>query len=170
MRKAAMLVVTLALWLPGAMAQKQPQSKTTVSVLGLSCSTTAGTGIFVATAWNFGASNTVSSSGGSGGGVGKANVQDLQVTKTFDACSPLLFGAVVTGKHYKTLTLTQQDRNEADIVVTLTEAFVTSYQIGGTDTAPDPAETISFSFDKICIGDPQSGNLFCYDKVKGTAN
>ena len=61
-----LLVLTSLGW-----AQKK-ESKISVVVDGLSCSTPAGPGTFTATAWSFGATNSAEiSTGGGGGGAAK---------------------------------------------------------------------------------------------------
>src|SRR3972149_3644335 len=48
--------------------------------------------------WHWGATQTGTTHAGPGGGAGKANVQDLTITKYLDSASPILFLHVATGK------------------------------------------------------------------------
>src|SRR5262245_39316129 len=98
----------------------------------LGCSTATGSDSFAVTAWSWGASNSGSASSGGGGGAGKANVQDLSLSKAFDGCSPALFGGVVTGRHYQTLTLVQGNSDGTTTTVALTDVLISSWSAGGT--------------------------------------
>ena len=167
MKKVFVVVGILLVLTSFGWAQK---SKISVVVDGLSCSTSAGPGTFAASAWTFGATNTESSGGTGGGGIaGKPVVGELNVTKAFDPCSPALFGGVVSGKHFKTLTLTQTEKKDSDyLIVTLSDVLISSYQVSGTQASEDPFESLSFSFSKICIFESASGAKFCFDKATGS--
>ena len=140
----------------------------TVKVDGLNCNTSLGTGTFAISAWSFGASQSGTASSGGGGGAGKATISDLHVQKQFDECSPLLFNGVVTGKHFQTVSLVQQDKKTTVMTVTLTDVLISSYQIGGSRGDSDPNESVSFSFAKICINNVSSGTQSCFDSKTNT--
>jgi len=155
---------------PPGLEKKEPpeHSSITVKVAGLSCQTSLGSGTFNATAYSFGATQTVSASTGGGGGEGKATVMPLNIAKAFDECSPALFGGVVTGKHFQTVELTQEDnKGHAILTVKLDDALITSYQIGGSQASDTPRESIQFDFRRICITDSPSGNKLCFDRETG---
>jgi|KBSSwiS6_1023812.scaffolds.fasta_scaffold59704_1 type VI secretion system secreted protein Hcp len=141
----------------------KPQSAIAVNVNGLGCSTTAGTDAFSALAWSWGATNTGDLSSGGGGGAGKVNAGDVNVSKPFDACSPLLFGAVATGKHFQSLTLTQSNSDGTATTLQLTDVIVSSWQAGGSVASQAASENVSFAFAKVCLTDGPSGTKFCYD-------
>ncbi len=172
MKRLLLAVAVLSVLCSLAFAQStttKPESKLSTSIDGLACSTPSGPGTFSVQAWSFGASNTVSSTGGSGGGAGKASITDFNVTKLFDACSPALFGSVVTGKHYKSLTFTQGQPKDGDtLIAVLSDVIVTGYQIGGSQASENPTESLSFGFSKICITEASSGNKLCYDATAAT--
>ena len=150
-----------------AMAKNGTPSSITMILIGLNCATPLGGGTFLVSGYSFGANLTIDPAGG-GGGAGKANVGDLNVVRSMDACSPALFNAVVTGKHIQTATLVQTDANGNTLLtVTLTDAFVSSYQISGSQQSPSPAESLSFAFVKICIEEASSGAKVCYDASQG---
>jgi len=100
-------------------------------------------------AWSWGASNSGSAHVGGGAGAGKANVQDLSITRYADGQTPLFFLKVATGQHLDTVVLV-----DGSTTITLTEVLVTSYSTGDSNsTAPGPqtprTENISFNFAKI---------------------
>jgi type VI secretion system secreted protein Hcp len=137
-----------------------------VKLNGLSCTTTAGTNMFDALAWSWGASNSGSFSTGGGAGAGKANIQDLSVSKKFDQCSPKLFGAVTLGSHLKDVTLTQEDgKGNILLTVTMTEVLVSSWSIGGAVNDELPMENVTFAFAKVCIADASTSTQACFDKT-----
>ena len=57
-------------------------------------------------AWSFGVSQSGTMHMGEGGTAGKANVQDISITKYVDAASPNLFLFCCNGQHVKKVTLT----------------------------------------------------------------
>jgi len=156
---------------PGLEKKEAPeQSSISVKVAGLTCTTSLGSGTFSAMSYAFGATqdSSVGSSGG-GAGAGKATIMPLNVTKLFDECSPALFGAVITGKHFATVDLTQQDgKGHAIVTISLQDALISSYQIGGSQASDSPRESIQFDFKKICISEPGGGNKFCFDRSTNT--
>ena len=154
----------------GLAAQGQPakgaKSAITVSVGALGCSTPIGTDAFAVLSWSCGASNPVDLSGG-GGGAGKVSLSDLNVMKAFDACSPALFGAVATGKAFPNLTLTASNKDGTTTTLTLSDVHVSSWQASGSAASDAAAESVSFTFSKICLADGGSGARFCYDAKSG---
>jgi type VI protein secretion system component Hcp len=145
------------------------RSMITVSVGGLNCSTTLGTGVFPALSWTFAASEAVSGTGGTGGGAGKPVLSTLNVTKRADSCSPRLFADVVTGRRVNSVTIVQENNRSETFTVTLSDVFITNYQIGGDQSGELPTEQVSFGFEKICLADSQSGTKTCYNSLTGTA-
>jgi type VI secretion system secreted protein Hcp len=57
-------------------------------------------------AWSWGATQTGTMHVATGGGAGKANVNDLTITKWIDKASPNLAQAVISGKQFNKATLT----------------------------------------------------------------
>lgn len=146
-----------------------PASSIVVNIGSLGCQTTTGTNMFSVMSWAWGASNptTIGSSSG-GAGAGKVNFSDLVVQKNFDQYSPALFGAVSAGKHFNSLVLTQEDSNgNVVLTATLSEVFVSSWQVSGSVNDSTPIESVSFAFAKICIAETSSGAKFCWDLVQG---
>ena len=173
-RNVATVVMILCLALDAA-AQGKKHDKNggiTIKIGNLSCTTSAGSNTFEVSSYSFGASQQTSSGSASGGaGAGKATIAPLKATKKFDACSPRLFGGVVTGEHFATADLVQHD-GDGDITLTisLTDAVITSYVIGGDDSSDTPQESISIEFRKICISEPSSNNKLCFDASTNTTS
>ena len=163
MKKITMLVVCTLLLAAGAWAQNgsNRHSTITVTVDGLSCTTPAGTGMFSALSWGFGATLPITSSTGSGVSSGKASLSDVAIAKRTDSCSPLLFGDVALGRHIKKVTILQQDGNKDDVFqLTLEEVIIASYQLSGDESHEVPTEQISLNYTKITIKDMVTGTTF----------
>jgi len=158
---------------PGLEKKEAPEhSSISVKVAGLTCTSSLGSGTFNASTYAFGATQDASTtSAGGGGGAGKATIMPLNLTKLFDECSTSLFGGVVTGKHFATVDLTQEDgKGHAILTISLQDALITSYQIGGSQGSDSPRESIQFDFRKICIADPSSGSKLCFDRGSNTTS
>src|SRR5215469_8484198 len=163
MKKISMLVVCTILWAASSWAQNGRHSTITVTVDGLGCTTSAGTGMFNALTWGFGATFPTASSTGAGGGAsgGKATISDVTITKRTDSCSPLLFGDVVRGTHIKKVTILQQDGNKDDVFqLILDDVTISSYQLSGDESHEVPTEQLSFSYTTITITDMVTGTKF----------
>jgi type VI protein secretion system component Hcp len=140
---------------PGSDATIRPRVTITVTVDGLNCTTSAGPGTFSALTWNFGVTEASTSGGG---GAGKPSFGNFNITKHFNACSSALFEAVAVGKFFKTVTIVQQDSNNDDVLtVTLSDALLSGYQLGGELGHELPTEHLSFTFSKILISESKSG-------------
>ena len=99
--------------------------------------------------YNISATNSGSSSGG-GGGAGKAILSDMTVKKVVDKSSPLLFGAVVTGKHYKDATIdVKRDTLEAQQVVQwkFEDVLVSSYSTSASTASL--LDTLTLNYSKV---------------------
>jgi type VI protein secretion system component Hcp len=147
------------------------QSAITIKIAtGLACTTALGTDTFSATTYSFGATqDTSTTSTGTGSGTGKSTVMPLNATKLFDECSPSLFGAVVTGKHFASVDLTQNDgKGHTILTINLQNALISSYQIGGSQSSDSPRESIQIDFQKICISEPSNGSKLCFDRTTNT--
>ena len=103
------------------------------------CTVTSPFGSSPALAWSWGASNSGTIGGGGGSGAGKANFQDLSLTRTTDGQSPQYLHALAAGTHLPTLVLV-----DGAATITLTEVLVTSYSTGGS-TGP-LTENVTFAF------------------------
>jgi len=103
-------------------------------------------------AWSFGASNSGSAHTGGGAGAGKANVQDLSVTKWVDKSSPILMQACCKGTHFPTAVLIVRkagDKPLEYLKVTLTEVMITSVSTGGSGGEDRLTENVTLNFAKF---------------------
>jgi len=165
---ALLLAVAAAAQGPPVLAKSKlnaPKSSITVSVNGINCATAAGSNQFAVEAWSWGASNPVTIGGAGGGsGAGKASVSSLNLMKHFDQCSPALFEGVVTGKHFNSAVLTQQDSDgNVLLTVSLTGVFVESWQLSGSTGDASPSESVSLAFQKVCVAEPSTSSKVCFD-------
>jgi type VI secretion system secreted protein Hcp len=99
--------------------------------------------------WSFGASQTSTAGLGSGGGAGKSKVHEIQITKSVDKASPLLFKACATGQHFKKVMLSLRKAGGAKpyLTITMSDAIISSFQ--QSNGADKPAESLSLNFTKI---------------------
>lgn len=107
-----------------------------------------------ALAWSWGASQSGSFGHGAGGGAGKANVQDISITKYIDKSSTAFIKAVVTGDHIGSVVLSVSKaggKQEDYFTITLTDAMVTSYSTGGSGGEDMLTENVSIAFAKFDI-------------------
>jgi len=139
-------------------------SPITVVLEGLGCTTALGAETFDARSWSWGASNAATDGTGGGTSAGKAVVDELTLTRGSDACSPALLSGVMTGKSFRSLTLSQYDSaGVLKATVTLNAVSLRNWQIGGSNTAAEPSEQVAFSFERFTFIDIASGAKFCFD-------
>lgn len=100
-------------------------------------------------AWSWGASQSGTMHVGGGGGAGKANFQDVSVTKWVDKSSGDLMLNVANGKHFDKATLTVRKAGEKAleyIKLTMKEVLITSISTGGSGGEDRLTENISLNF------------------------
>lgn len=112
----------------------------------------AGVGTFAALAYSWGASNSGTTHVGGGAGAGKANVQDLSLSKYVDASSPKLLKKLLTGGHIPSATVTVRMANRHQIVFALEEVLVTSVSEGGSVDEIRHVEHLTLNFAKVTFG------------------
>ncbi len=104
--------------------------------------------------WSWGASNGGTMHAGGGGGAGKANFQDITVTKWVDAASHKLIKSVSTGQHIKEALLTVRKAGGKSleyIKLTLNDCLVSSLSTGGSGGEDRITENISINFAKFAF-------------------
>jgi type VI secretion system secreted protein Hcp len=104
-------------------------------------------------AWSWSASNTGDLHGGNTTSGGKANVQDISITKYVDSCSNVLLNAVCTGARMDSAVLyvTNAVGDQTDfLTLTLSEGvLITSWASGGSDGEDKLTENITLHFGKF---------------------
>ncbi len=106
-------------------------------------------------AYSWGVSNSGSTQVGGGGGAGKANVQDISITKSQDVNTVELLKKVTTGAHYATAVVTTTDpATSATLEYDLQDVLVTSDSLGGSvgssgPNASSPTENFSLDFARV---------------------
>lgn len=106
-------------------------------------------------AWSWGASQSGTFAHGAGGGAGRANVQDLAVTKYIDKSTTSFLKALVGGNHIEHVTLTVDKagsgKQNSYWTMKLSPAMVTSYSTGGSGGEDLLTENVSIAFGKFEI-------------------
>ena len=90
--------------------------------------------------------------GGSGGGSGKATVDDLSFAHSVDKASPNLMKYCLTGKHIDSavLTVRKAGGNPLEFLkITMNDVIVTKVQPGGGSDDTGIQELVSLSFSKV---------------------
>jgi type VI secretion system secreted protein Hcp len=103
-------------------------------------------------AWSWGMSQSGTFHLGSGGGSGKASVQDLSFTKYIDSASHALQLACLNGKHIPKCKLTVQKAGEKAveyILIELENCLVTSVSTGGSGGEDRLTENVTLNFAKV---------------------
>jgi type VI protein secretion system component Hcp len=171
MKKTGIVLVYLVLLVASVWGQNGRDRRSTITVTfmnGPTCTTSAGTDMFAALTWGFGASQVSTGTTGSGGSAGKSTLTDVTITKRTDSCSPLLFGATVRGQHIGKITILQQDNNKDDVFeVVLDSVSISNYQISGDESHEVPTEQISFRYSRITLIDMITGTKFGWDLTTG---
>jgi len=100
-------------------------------------------------AWSWGMSNSGSFHAGGGGGSGKANFQDLSVTKWVDLSSPILQLYCANGDHFTKATLVCRKAGKTPleyIKITMKKVMVTSVSTGGSGGEDRLTENVTLNF------------------------
>ncbi|NCO21461.1 MAG: type VI secretion system tube protein Hcp [Rhodobacterales bacterium] len=100
-------------------------------------------------AWSFGVSNSGSTHMGAGSGAGRANFQDISVTKYIDKSSPILMQHAATGKHIAEGKLTCRKAGGKQleyIIFKFKDILVTSISMGGSGGEDRLTENVTLNF------------------------
>jgi type VI secretion system secreted protein Hcp len=103
-------------------------------------------------AWSWGMSNSGTFHAGGGGGSGKANFQDISVTKWVDIASPILQLFCANGDQFPSATLVcrKAGKNPLEYIkVVMKKVIVTSVSTGGSGGEDRLTENISLNFRDI---------------------
>jgi type VI secretion system secreted protein Hcp len=103
--------------------------------------------------FSWGLSNATSFASGGGGGVGKAQLQDVHFTHKMDKSSQDLFVACATGEHFKDAVFTFRKAGKEQqpyLKITLTDVMVSSVSLQDHSAGGDLAhESVSLSYAEI---------------------
>lgn len=105
-------------------------------------------------AWSWGVSQSGTMQMGTGGGAGKANIQDLSFTKYLDDSSPVLQKRCVAGTHLKDAILSIRKAGDQPYVylkITLTDVLVSSVSTGGSGGEDRLTENVTLNFGKVKV-------------------
>jgi type VI protein secretion system component Hcp len=112
--------------------------------------------------------NGVSINDGVGIGAGVASFDALDVSASYTANSPRVFGQLVRGAHYSSAVLIQKDASGNPVAVwVLGTVFVTDDRVTSSD-AGVPAEELKFAF--VSITAANSTRLASWDQVSQSAS
>jgi type VI secretion system secreted protein Hcp len=105
-------------------------------------------------AWSWGMSNSGSAHTGGGIGAGKANVQDISLTKYLDKSSPALQFACLKGTHFgeaNILVRKAGDKPLDYLKIKLEDLIVTSVSTGGSGGEDRLTENVTLNFAKVTL-------------------
>jgi type VI secretion system secreted protein Hcp len=103
-------------------------------------------------AWSWGASNSGSTHMGGGSGAGKANFQDISITKYVDIASPILALHCANGKHIPEGKLIVRKAGEKPLeymLISMKDILISSFSMGGSGGEDRLTENISLNFGAI---------------------
>jgi type VI secretion system secreted protein Hcp len=101
-------------------------------------------------AWSWGGTQSATTHMGTGGGSGKVDFHDLNITKYVDSATPKLIINMATGKHIKEALLTVRKAGGKTAVeyvkLIMKDCLISSIQSGGSGGEDRLTETISINF------------------------
>ncbi|NQY36794.1 MAG: type VI secretion system tube protein Hcp [Alteromonadaceae bacterium] len=105
-------------------------------------------------AWSWGMSQSGTFHAGAGGGAGKANFQDISVTKWVDKASATLMAKIATGEHIPKARLTVRKAGKTPleyVIIDMEKVMITSYSTGGSGGEDRLTENITLNFAKVKV-------------------
>jgi len=105
-------------------------------------------------AWSWGMSQSGTFHAGAGGGAGKANFQDISVTKWVDKASATLMAKIATGEHIPKARLTVRKAGKTPleyVIIEMEKVMITSYSTGGSGGEDRLTENITLNFAKVKV-------------------
>ena len=125
-------------------------------------------------AWSWGVSQSGTFHGGGGGGAGKANFQDLSLTKYVDKASAGLMYSCASGKHIPKASLIVRKAGEKPLeylIYTLEKVLVSGVTTGGSGGEERLTENVTLNFAKVKMeykvqdekGAGKDGGTFTWD-------
>ncbi|OYP35794.1 Hcp family type VI secretion system effector [Rhodopirellula sp. MGV] len=105
-------------------------------------------------AWSWGMSQSGSFHVGGGGGAGKANFQDISVTKWIDNSSPILMIYCANGDHFPSAKLTVRKAGKKPLeylVIDMKDVLITSVSTGGSGGEDRLTENVTLNFRQVKV-------------------
>ncbi|MCA9137529.1 MAG: type VI secretion system tube protein Hcp [Planctomycetales bacterium] len=105
-------------------------------------------------AWSWGMSQSGSFHVGGGGGAGKANFQDISVTKWIDSASAILMLYCANGDHFDSAKLTVRKAGKKPmeyLLIEMKNVLVTSVSTGGSGGEDRLTENVSLNFREVKV-------------------
>lgn len=102
--------------------------------------------------WSWGMHQSGTTHMASGGGAGKVDVGDINVTHYVDAASPGLILACCKGTHFDTATITMRKAGGAAleyVTITLTDIIISSVSVSGSGGEDLLMESVGLNFGKF---------------------
>ena len=103
-------------------------------------------------AWSWGVSQSGSFHLGGGGGAGKANFQDITVTKFVDKASPILMLYCSNGDHFDKAEIVVRKAGKKPLEylrIVMNKVLVTSVSTGGSGAEDRLTENVSLNFAEV---------------------
>jgi type VI protein secretion system component Hcp len=115
--------------------------------------------------FSWGASNSGTVSSGGGAGAGKANVQDISISKQDDALSTALLQNTLLGTHIERVRIDVFRSGQAGIAATiqLQDAIVTSFSTGGGNLV----ENVTFEGTRVSY--TAAGHTVCWNLAENVS-
>jgi type VI secretion system secreted protein Hcp len=105
-------------------------------------------------AWSWGMSQSGSFHLGGGGGAGKANFQDISLTKYIDKASPVLMLYCANGDHFTKAQLIVRKAGKKPLEylkIEMKKVLVTSVSTGGSGGEDKLTENVSLNFAEVFV-------------------
>lgn len=101
--------------------------------------------------WSWGATNSSSALGSGGAGAGKANFQDISITKSVDKATPKLMLLCAQGKHIPSATLMVRRGGAPFMKIEMTNVLISSFKVAGDRATGAPTNDLRLRFSRVVI-------------------
>lgn len=168
MRVSRLLMFCLAIFLCAGSVHAAPVVTVTFDGQAVRCPSskfTANDGGVEVAGWSWGAGNTTQPGSPI---VGKPTFNPFLIMKGFDACTIQLLPSLFGGKVFRTITVREYKNSPQDgspllnMTVTLTNAYISNYDVGSTDDR-GALEAWKFVSERICLKDAATSTEACWD-------
>ena len=125
----------------------------TLEVVGVEGESKRNTKHIDLTGWSFGARNDGTFAYGSGGGKGKAYLNDLTVSAITSKATAKLLDLCTTGTHITSVKLhgyRAGGTQEEIVTIELTNSLVSTIEVGGANGS-EPTDHVAFNFEQIKV-------------------